>query len=67
MPTVTFAEEHRAIEVDAGSNLRLVMLRVGVSPYQGLDRLINCRGHNFCGTCAVEIVEGKGASPRTQE
>jgi ferredoxin len=67
MPTVTFTEEHRAFEVDAGSNLRLVMLRVGVSPYEGVDRLINCRGHNFCGTCAVEIVEGQGASPRTQE
>lgn len=43
------------------------MLRVNVSPYKGLDMLTNCRGHNFCGTCAVEIVDGKGASPRGQD
>jgi ferredoxin len=43
------------------------MLRVNVSPYKGLNMLTNCRGHNFCGTCAVEIVDGKGTSPRGQD
>jgi len=38
-----------------------------VSPYRGLAGLLNCRGHNFCGTCAVEIIDGKGASARTRE
>jgi len=67
MPVVTFYNEHRSIEVEAGANLRLLMKKTGVSPYGGLDALLNCRGHNFCGTCAVEVVDGKGASARTRE
>jgi ferredoxin len=67
MPVVTFYNEHRSIEAEAGANLRLLMKKTGVSPYRGLDILVNCRGHNFCGTCAVEIMDGKGASPRTRE
>ena len=67
MPVVTFYNEHRTFDAEAGSNLRLLMKKIGVSPYNGLDALLNCRGHNFCGTCAVEIVDGKGASPRTRE
>jgi ferredoxin len=67
MPVVNFYNEHRTFDAEAGSNLRLLMKKIGVSPYNGLDALLNCRGHNFCGTCAVEIVDGKGASPRTRE
>ncbi len=67
MPVVTFHHEHRSIEVDSNTNLRQLMQRVGVPPYQGLDMLLNCRGNNFCGTCAVEVVDGKGASQRGQD
>lgn len=67
MPVVTFFNEHRSFEVEPGTNLREFMLRVNVSPYAGIDMLTNCRGHNFCGTCAVELVDGKGASPRGQD
>ncbi len=67
MPVVTFYNEHRSLEVEAGTNLRRFMLDVNVTPYRGLDMLLNCRGHNFCGTCAVEIVDGKGVSPRGQD
>jgi ferredoxin len=67
MPVVAFYNEHRAHEVDPGTNLREAMLRLGVTPYKGLSMFTNCRGHNFCGTCAVEIVDGKGASPRSQD
>ncbi len=67
MPVVTFYNEHRSVDAEPGSNLRLLMKKTGVSPYRGLDSLLNCRGHNFCGTCAVEIVDGKGAPPRTRE
>jgi ferredoxin len=67
MPVVTFHNEHRSIEVETGANLRHVMLHAGVSPYRGLDALLNCHGNNFCGTCAVELVDGKGGSPRAQE
>lgn len=67
MPVVTFYNEHRSFEADPGSNLREFMLRVNVTPYSGLDVFTNCRGNNFCGTCAVEIVDGKGASPKGQD
>jgi ferredoxin len=67
MPVVTFHHEHRSFDVEPGTNLRRLMLKVNVTPYNGLDMLTNCRGHNFCGTCAVEIVDGKGASPRGQD
>jgi len=67
MAVVTFYHEHRSIDADAGTNLRQLMLRTGVTPYSGLARLTNCRGHNFCGTCAVEIADGKGVSPRMAE
>lgn len=67
MPVVTFYNEHRSHEAEAGTNLREFMRRVHITPYSGLDVLANCRGHNFCGTCAVEIVDGKGASARSQD
>ena len=67
MPVVTFHHEHRSFDVEPGTNLREFMMNVNVTPYKGLDMLTNCRGNNFCGTCAVEIVDGKGASPRSQD
>jgi ferredoxin len=67
MPVVTFHNEHRSFEVDAGTNLRQEMLKLGVTPYKGLAMLTNCRGNNFCGTCSVEVVDGKGASSRGQD
>jgi ferredoxin len=67
MPVVTFYNEHRAHEVDAGTNLREFMQRIHITPYSGLNILTNCRGHNFCGTCAIEIVDGKGAALRGQD
>lgn len=67
MPVVTFHNEHRAVDAETGANLRQVMLRAGVSPYRGFDAVFNCHGNNFCGTCAVELVDGKGGGARTQE
>ena len=67
MPVVTFHHEHRSFDVEPGTNLRALMLKVSVTPYKGITIITNCRGHNFCGTCEVEIVDGKGASPRSQE
>lgn len=67
MPVVTFHHEHRSFDVEPGVNLRQLMLKVNVTPYRGVSMLTNCRGHNFCGTCAVEVVDGKGASPRSPD
>jgi ferredoxin len=65
MPVVTTIEPARTIEVAEGSNLRTVLLRNGIPPYRGKDRFLNCFGHGLCGTCRVEVVDGKGAPPVT--
>ncbi len=67
MPVVTFHHEHRSFDVEPNTNLRALMLKVNVPPYKGLDFLTNCRGNNFCGTCAVEVVDNKGASPQGKD
>jgi len=66
LPVITFYNQHRSHEVEAGTNLRQAMLRFGITPYRGPALITNCRGNNFCGTCAVEVVSG-GASPRSQD
>lgn len=67
MPLVTLAIENKSIEVPVGANLRHVLMNNGVSPYIGIAKLINCRGLALCGTCRVEVVDGKGASARRED
>ena len=63
MPVITLVNEGKTIEVEEGANLRKQLLKNGVNPYVGKDKLLNCLGHGLCGTCRVEIVDGKGAAP----
>jgi ferredoxin len=56
MPKIFFRDS--VIECKAGDNLRKVLLKNGLSPYNGIARFINCRGMGTCGTCAVKI-DGK--------
>lgn len=43
-----------------GETLRTAALRRGVvSPHNGRSQLINCRGLGTCGTCAVELNDGR--------
>ncbi len=65
MPVVTLVNEGKTIETAEGSNLRKVLMKNGVSPYTGKDKLLNCHGFGLCGTCRVEVVDGKGAPPMT--
>jgi len=67
MPSITLSNEGKTIEVPVGANLRRALLNNGISPYIGIAKLINCRGHELCGTCRVEVVDGKGASPRRED
>lgn len=67
MAVVRFYHQYRSHEIENGANLREAMMKLGLTPYKGLSMFSNCRGHNFCGTCAVEVVDGKGASPRSQD
>jgi ferredoxin len=63
MPVITLVNEGKTIEVAEGANLRKVLLKNGVSPYLGKDKFLNCLGNGLCGTCRIEIVDGKGAPP----
>jgi len=53
MPEVQF--KGRKIVCKPGANLRRVLLKHKVSPYNGLSRYINCHGLGSCGTCAVMV------------
>src|SRR5262245_24433716 len=61
MPVITIAESGKTIEVPEGTNLRKTLLKNNLSPYIGKDRILNCLGNGLCGTCRVEVVDGKGA------
>lgn len=65
MPVLTLVNEGKTLEVAEGENLRKVLLRNGISPYVGKDKILNCRGFGLCGTCRVEVVDGKGAPAMT--
>jgi ferredoxin len=53
MPDIEYKREK--IYCKPGENLRKVLLKHNLSPYNGLSELINCRGLGSCGTCAVKI------------
>jgi ferredoxin len=61
MPVLTLTNENKTIEVTEGANLRKTLLRNGITPYIGKDKILNCLGNGLCGTCRVEVVDGKGA------
>ena len=61
MPVLTLVNEGKTIEVAEGANLRKVLKQNGISPYTGKDKVLNCLGNGLCGTCRVEVVDGKGA------
>lgn len=65
MPVITLIREGKKLDVPAGANLRKVALKAGISVYKGKDILLNCRGNMLCGTCRVEILDGKSVSPRS--
>ncbi len=65
MPVLTLVNEGKTIEVPEGANLRKVLLKEGFPLYQGKDKVLNCLGNGLCGTCRVEIVDGKNAPPIT--
>ena len=65
MPVLTLVNEGKTIDVPEGANLRKVLLKNGITPYTGIDAVLNCRGNGLCGTCRVEVVDGKGAPTMT--
>ena len=65
MPKVVISNEKREIEIPAGSNLRLELLKADVQVYPGVNKVLNCRGHGTCGTCRVIVKKGmENLSPK---
>jgi ferredoxin len=58
MPTITFANEKKEIQVPAGANLRKEALQAGVQLYPGIHSVANCHGLGGCGSCRVLITKG---------
>ncbi len=65
MPTITFVNEKKEIQVPEGANLRKEAIKVGVNLYHGfngvgasLNKVFNCHGFGLCGTCRVLITKG---------
>ncbi|HZZ73787.1 MAG TPA: ferredoxin [Pirellulales bacterium] len=58
MPTVKFVNEKIEIQVPVGANLRTEAKNAGVQLYSGPNKLLNCHGFGFCGSCRVLITKG---------
>lgn len=58
MPTVTFVNEKKTIEVPAGANLRREAMKAGVQLYPGVHKYLNCLGNCLCCSCRVIIKKG---------
>lgn len=62
MPIIHY--KGQKLEAAPGENLRKVLLKHGLSPYNGKAKYLNCRGLGSCGTCAVEL-KPSPSSPQT--
>jgi ferredoxin len=59
MPSVTFVNEKKTVEVPEGANLRKEALKAGVELYPGIHRIFNCHGLGQCASCRVIIKKGE--------
>lgn len=65
MPTITFANEKKEIQVASGANLRKEALLAGVQLYPGIHKVVNCHGFGQCGACRVLVTKGmENTSPK---
>lgn len=58
MPTVTFVNEKKSIDVPAGSNLRREAIKAGVQLYPFPHNYANCLGLGLCTSCRVIVKKG---------
>lgn len=58
MPSVTFVNEKKTIEVSEGANLRRAARQHGIELYSGVHRYLNCHGLGLCASCQVVVRKG---------
>jgi len=65
MPTVTFVNEKKTIEVPVGANLRKEAIKAGVQIYPVPHNYLNCMGNGLCCSCRVLVKKGlENCSPQ---
>jgi ferredoxin len=66
MPKVVFVNEHRAVEVAKGTNLKTLAVELGINPHREFFKGVNCGYFGMCGTCQVWVRESEqgATSPR---
>ncbi|MBM3203313.1 (2Fe-2S)-binding protein [Candidatus Woesearchaeota archaeon] len=58
MPTITFVNEKKSVEVPAGANLRREAIKAGVQLYPFPHNYANCLGMGLCTSCRVIVKKG---------
>ncbi len=58
MPTITFVNEKKTLEVPAGANLRREAIKAGVQLYPFPHNYLNCLGNGLCTSCRVIVKKG---------
>ena len=53
-----------ALQVQAGVNVRQLLVDNGINVYQSVTRWTNCKGKQLCGTCIVNMAKGAGYTDR---
>ena len=64
MPTVVFKNWNKSVDCPEGANLRKLAKKNGISLYNGMAKVFNCRGLGLCGTCCVEVIPEERAGPK---
>ena len=64
MAKIHFVKENITVEANSGHNIRKIAKQHGVSVYQGMSKLLNCRGSGMCGTCVIELDDAANVSPK---
>ncbi|MEK6260363.1 MAG: ferredoxin [Planctomycetota bacterium] len=59
MPTITFLNEKKTVEVPAGANLRKEAIKAGVQLYPFPHNYLNCLGLGLCHSCKVIVKKGQ--------
>lgn len=65
MPTVTYVNENKKIEVEAGDTVRYPALENDIPLYNGVFKYANCHGNDLCGSDRVEITPASAVTPPT--
>lgn len=65
MPMVTFEKEEIEVSCNAGTNLRKLARKHGISLYSGIWKLLNCRGQGMCKKCEVDLPTAENVNPKS--